>query len=462
MVIFHRYLPLFWLLGFVCIGCQGWQEAATTYQAQKETVHLNRFIDMLFRSAYLWAEETPTVANPAEAGDPYAFFETLRHPSDPWSRLVPDRFAASQQSAGTSTTFGYGLAFGTYSNPPDSLSDAYFAVITFVYAQTAAAQAGLQRGDVIVALNGKPLRDSSLTYLFNAPQLNLTLYDGRHIALTASTVTLNPILATHIEKTPAGNVGYVCYKQFSNKSKPHLDAVFSRFKEEGVTDVVLDLRYNNGGDDGVARYLCSILAPETCLTEQKIVTRYRWNPFIDKVLGTFYNKQVIRKFTPDVPVNMNLNRLYVLTGPNTASASELVISCLMPYMDVTTIGTDTYGKCFGSVMYYYPASDIGTWGVQLISFQYANANLYTGFTDGIPATVPLTEQLLQHVRLLGDPQETLFAHALQLITGESPTQRAQARALQTLVMLPGLHPYNRIADTPTLTADDCPIFLSQE
>lgn len=462
MGLVRRYIFFCLLLGLVCTGCQEWQEMATTYQAQKETAHLNRFIDMLFRSAYLWAEETPAVSQPGEAGDSYAFFETLRHPSDPWSRLVPDRFAASKQSAGTSTTFGYGLAFGTYSNPPDSLIDAYVAVITYVYAQTPAAQAGLQRGDVIVALNGHPLRDSTLSHLFYASQVHLTLYDGRHLTLTASTVTLNPILATHIEKTAAGNVGYVCYKQFSSQSKPYLDAVFTRFQEEGVTDVVLDLRYNNGGDDAMARYLCSILAPATCLTERKVVTRYRWNPFIDKVLGTFYKRQVVRTFTPDVPVNMNLNRLYVLTGPNTASASELVISCLMPYMEVITLGTDTYGKCFGSVLYYYPASDIEKWGVQLISFQYANANLYTGFTEGIPVTVPLTEQLLQHVRPLGDPQESLFAHALQLIAGESPTPRAQTRSLQPLVMLPGTHPYNRIAGTPTLTADDCPLFLSLE
>ena len=94
------------------------------------------------------------------------------------------------------------------------------------------------------------------------------------------------------------------------------------------------------------------------------------------------------RFDPSVSVNLNLDQLYVLTGPATASASELTIVGLEPYMDVRTFGETTYGKCYGGYnmtpdMYNPSWTDLTDWKLYLISFMFANADGLTDFTDGL-------------------------------------------------------------------------------
>lgn len=438
------------------VACSHVQETPEARLPDKSTVNLNRYLNTLFQSAYLWAEQVPQDVDPYTETDPYVFFEKMCYrQEDKWSRLIDDREANNDRMEGVETTFGYGLAFGVLTDGPDGNPKSYFAVVQYVYPNAPAQQAGLQRGDVIVAMNGQAITQDNYTDLYYAADLMLALKDGRSIGLRAARTWLNPVLATRVVEQGGTRVGYLCYKGFTGQSQPLIDQVMKMFKEAGVTEVVLDLRYNNGGYDHIARYLCSTLAPARLLGTREVLTQYIWNPFFDSLYGFFYEDDIYLSFMRDVAYNLDLKRLYVLTGPNTASASELTIVCLQPYLDVTTIGRVTAGKYVGSITFHSTYTDISHWAAQLIVFKYANANGFTDFKDGLTPDVPMTERLLEGVRPLGDPREDLFAAALARIASPGESSKYAGGVYEKVLvgdtqaavvagsLLPPEHPMNR-------------------
>ncbi len=377
-----------------------------------------------FNEAYLWNTRIPSYSSLNNTLEPVDYFEKLRYlPDDKWSALFRDSEQINQLLANEGQSFGYGLAFGAFSN-----SNTYFAVITHVYPKSPAAQTGLKRGDLIMALNGAAITDANANDLFYASSLTLTLGKitnnvmdiDRNVSLQASTQYNDPVVATRVLEYDSQKIGYLCYTDYVESSESRLTEVFTGFKEAGVTDVVLDLRYNGGGMATTGVFLSSILAPETALDGQTLFLTESWNDFYNQYFDeSNYNRQ--QYFKADIPVKMNLNRLYILTTGNTASASEATIIGLRPYMEVVTIGTPTHGKyCGAGVIDALDEKDedLKQWGMMLVVYKFINSEGLTDFKDGLMPTWTVEDDLL-NAYPLGDEHDPQLAKAIQLITGNA-------------------------------------------
>jgi C-terminal processing protease CtpA/Prc len=244
--------------------------------------------------------------------------------------------------------------------------------------------------------------------------------------MTAVQMYEDPILKDTIIEKGSNKIGYFCFTAFQTKSEADMLNVFSDFKNKNVTDVILDLRYNGGGYSSTAKILVSILAPYSVVKNKGIYLTEKWNSAYTQYYTS--NKVDLNDYFLDtLPVNMNLNRIYILTSGNTASASESTILGLRPYMDVTLVGDTTHGKYYGGFLLslpdYYgssvPSSDltgVSDWGMYLMVYQFTNKN-NESYSGGIPPTVLAAEDDFD-LKPMGDVSDPLLGKALELITGE--------------------------------------------
>ncbi|NQU87966.1 MAG: hypothetical protein HQ541_19630, partial [Mariniphaga sp.] len=211
------------------------------------------------------------------------------------------------------------------------------------------------------------------------------------------------------------------YKNFLSNYNDSLSVAFEWLNSAGIDEMVLDLRYNNGGAISSMQHLASILAPLQQLNNSDIIINDEFN----SILTQYYNAQGISMQTRflNISPNLNLNRIYILTGQNSASASEALIIGLDPYMEVITLGEQTHGKYTGAYV-IYDTEKKHNWAIQPIVFKYSNSVGFTDFPDGLTPTYAGEDDLFN---ALGDPQEGLLAVAIEKITG-TPVVVAQKSA----------------------------------
>src|SRR5205085_9218900 len=143
------------------------------------------------------------------------------------------------------------------------------------------------------------------------------------------------------------NVGYLDYSQFVTYSLADLQNAISTFAQQGATELVLDLRYNGGGDVATSRDLGSLVAGARVAGQLFAALRYNDK---NQARNSDY------RFTAPTASIPSLTRVFIIASGNTASASELVINGLKPFMDVVLVGETTYGKPYG----FEPFSYCGT------------------------------------------------------------------------------------------------------
>lgn len=414
-------------------------------QAPLVTQKVNKYMLELMEEVYLWEKHIPDTLDVRYEFDEFEFYEKLCYRQDDrWSFITDDVQTLLEGGEGIETTFGYSLAFGTFSNTGN-----YFAIVQYVYPNTPASEANLKRGSIITEINGNPITNDTYTDLYYAPSLTVTLgelrdgtvYKTGTVSLQARKQSLNPIIAWNIFNDGSRKIGYLCYTDFFGNSQELFFPVFKEFKNNGVTDVVLDLRYNLGGYLSAARALVGVLCPAGCLDGKTVLITKTWNDFYNKYWKDNNRDDMLKEFFPvrsEIPVNLDLNRVVMLTGKNTASASELTICGLDPYMQVTKVGGVTRGK-YTAAMVFSPDKNtqISNWGTQAIVYKYANANNVTEFKDGFNPDYAVDDVLLGDVLPLGNPGELLLAKALSLL---GFSQKAPAFAGEP-VFVPEVH-YN--------------------
>lgn len=406
--------PLVLLL--CCYSCKNEQLSDDIAKAYE----VNEFIKSTMEDVYLWYKEMPDISPKSET-NPKTFYKKLLYTEDKWSYITDNANALTNSLSGIETTFGYQLAFyRTTSN-----SDEYFAVVEYVNDNTPASMAGISRGDYFVRINGEKINANNYMELINGSSITLTKADlvdrnivetSETITLTSKKLTINPVLYKSIIEKNGIKIGYMVYTSYVGDLNNLLEEALAYFKAENVSEFILDLRFNSGGDETASTYLCSSLAPKDVV--DSILIYNKWNDKYDEYWReNNYTSRIERRFE-EVPYNLNLSRLYVLTSSSTASASELTIIGLMPYMNVVRIGETTYGKYTSMILIQPKDKSIANWALLPIIAKYTNADGYTDFKDGLVPDYEVVDNLFPAIAL-GSEQEPLLSKALELITGVS-------------------------------------------
>jgi carboxyl-terminal processing protease len=371
---------------------------------RKDTViQENEDFYLLMDEWYFWYEEIPDV-NPSSYSSPYELLEALRHqPLDRWSYITSwQEFEAWYKE---SKFIGYGFGSGWDQNARLRIS--------FIYNSTDLYQAGVRRGWLIERINGTPVRPgASINQMLGANEVGVTNTivfidpEGAEIEVTAAKmeIIMNSVLHREVLESGGRKIGYLVFQNFTTPSIKELDEAFELFNSEGIDDLILDLRYNGGGQTSVANYLASFIGGQ----------QLKGEPFAKYI---YNNKKPDHTDLFNPPANsLNLLRLFAITTGRTASASEMVINGLRPFMDVHIVGTDTYGKPMGQNVWEWE----GKYAFAPVTFKYANANDFGDFFDGLPADAFANDDI---TRAFGDPLEASLQEALHYIeTGTSSMQ----------------------------------------
>ncbi|MEK8031402.1 S41 family peptidase [Ideonella sp. DXS29W] len=379
-------------------GGGGTDGGPLTCSAADEKIWLREYMD----DWYFWYKVSPS-PDPAGYLSVDSYFNALLYQgglpdfprADDWSYMVSQE--AYDRTFGDGRTLGYGVMVAgiEVQGHPD-----WPLYIRYVEPGSPAALAGLQRGDRILTVNGKPASQiiSDNNYADLSPvntgdvvTLGIRNDDGDStVRLTATIYDLDPVPYSRVITTPDGRkMGYVQVKDMIDQALAPFDAVFGQFKAAGVQDVILDLRYNGGGLISVADKIASF--PNGAATNGKVFASLLYN---DKRSG---NNESFR--FQNYANATGLSRVYVLTGPRTCSASEQVINGLRPYVNVVTIGDTTCGKPVG----FLPQADGCGSVVNAVNFESVNSRNEGRYFDGFDATCPVAEDFSQPQGSEADP-----------------------------------------------------------
>jgi C-terminal processing protease CtpA/Prc len=235
----------------------------------------------------------------------------------------------------------------------------------------------------------------------------------------------NPNYLSKVFEINGRKIGYYVYNFFATGTDneaavydAEMDNIFAGFKAKGITDLVLDLRFNSGGSEVSANNLASLVAPDP---GNKLFFRREYNSKVENEIlsdpnaGTDFLQSRLKTKAQNIGSQLS-GRVYILTGSRTASASELIINGLNPYMDVFLIGDVTYGKNVGSISLYDDTDPKNTWGMQPIVVKVYNSLNQSDYSNGFAPDIENKDNNI-FIYPLGDPREELLSQAIEQITG---------------------------------------------
>ena len=431
---------LLFLIVFTFQSCQDNDDVAAPVN-----LDIQDFIWKGLNQYYLWQADVPNLADDRFANQtelnaflkgypvPENLFNALRVNSsiDRFSWIVSDYLELEGTLQGT--TKNNGVDFGL-SYKPNSTTE-IFGYVRYIIANSNASTKNIKRGDFFTAVNGIQLTSSNYeSLLFGANEnytLNLADYNGttivangKSVELTKTVLSENPILISKVITSGSHKIGYLMYNGFYANYDTQLNDAFGSLKTQGVTDLVLDLRYNGGGSVETATRLASMITGQ--FTGQ-VFAKEKWNAKINAYFEAENPAALINSFTNKIGTtainSLNLTKVYILTTGSTASASELVINGLEPHINVIQIGDVTVGKNVGSVTLY----DSPTFGsqnrnpnhryaMQPIVLKIVNSTGFGDYFNGLQPDYLLKETVLTY-GVLGETSEPLLSTAIGKITG---------------------------------------------
>jgi C-terminal processing protease CtpA/Prc len=393
------------------------------------TLTENNWLRSWSHDLYLWYRELPD-QNPASftTADYFNLLKTSAttpsgNPKDKFHFTygTPQWIALSQSGVEA----GYGAQFVVIaSRPPRNV------VVAYTEPGSPATAVGLMRGAKVLTVDGVDVINASDTTSVNT--LNEGLFPSTAGAshsfsvldLGASTPRTGSMVATNVTSTPvqnvqtigtrSGSVGYMLFNDHIATAEQMLIDAFRQLQEAGVSDLVLDIRYNGGGYLDIASEVAYMIAgpgPTDGKGFERTVFNDKYsttNPITGAPLTATPFHQTSRGFSGprgQPRPTLGLSRVFVLTSPNTCSASEAIINGLRGVgIEVLQIGTTTCGKPYG----FYPQDNCGT-TYFTIEFQGLNAAGFGDYPDGFSPANTVTSP---GVRLAGCSVADDFGHAL--------------------------------------------------
>lgn len=422
---------------------------------------VNDFVWRGLNEVYLWQQDVPDLADTKNDNkdDYYTFLNGFDTPEnlfykgllyqygtvDKFSYIVDDYTALENSFQGISKSSGLDFRLVRLGS-----SDDIFGYVRYVANDSDAATKDIKRGEFFLEVDGQQLTVNNYRNLlfgsndtFTLGMANITNntidLNGKTVALTKTEFTESPILVNKVIDANSTKVGYLMYNGFIADFDSALNDVFADFKAQGVTELVLDFRYNPGGRVSSAISLAQMVTGQftgevfsTEIWNNKYQAYYEQNK-PESLINRFKDKL----FDNVTPINsLMLTRVFVLTTEGTASASELVINSLDPYIDVVHIGTKTTGKYTASITLYdspnFGRKDVNvnhTYAMQPLVLKSANKNGVGDYYDGLTPDHVITYQTssggqaegenILNMGVLGNENEPFLSKALELITGET-------------------------------------------
>lgn len=442
MKTFFKTTLLLFIAVFTFQSCQDNDDIAPP-----ASLDIQNFIWKGLNQYYLWQADVPNLADDRFADQtqlntflsgypvPEDLFNALKvdKNTDRFSWIVDDYLELEGSLQGT--TKNNGVDFGL-SRKPGSTTE-IFGYVRYIIANSDASNKPIKRGDYFTAVNGTQLTLSNYeSLLFGSNEsytLNLADYNGttivangKSVALTKTVLSENPILKNIVITSGSHKIGYLMYNGFYANYDTQLNDAFASLKSQGVTDLVLDLRYNGGGSVQTATRLASMITGQF---KGQVFAKQQWNKKINDYFEANNPAALYNYFTDKIETtainSLNLTRVYILTSASTASASELVINGLAPHIDVIQIGDVTVGKNVGSVTLY----DSPTFGsenrnpkhryaMQPIVLKIVNSKGEGDYFSGLQPDF-LQKETISTYGILGDINEPLLSTAIGKITGNT-------------------------------------------
>ncbi len=411
--------------------------------------YVNQWVRDNMQYWYLWNDEIPE--NIDRNLNPKVYFQSLLHKDDRFSWIQDDYQELVNALQGISREAGY--EFVLYRENPNS--DHVVLQIVYTKPESPAETAGLKRGDLVSRINGQQLTTTNYRTLLNEIRQNHTLTvqplridrenfgPAQEISVAAVEYAENPNYLHKVLEVDGKKIGYFVYNFFASgtqeepgKYDAETDAIFATFSTQGITELVIDLRFNSGGSESAANNLASLVCRG--ITASSIFLKRQYNDIVqqdilnDPNLGEDFLTSYFSVKANNVGSQLSSGRVYILTSARTASASELIINALRPFMEVFLIGETTYGKNVGSITLYAEDDPKNTWGLQPIVVKVYNSLGQSDYGAGfVPDVLHPDNGMLLYP--LGDPREALLAAAIAQITGTATTARAKGETRTPLL-----------------------------
>lgn len=368
---------------------------STENHIQGFTLQEKKFVHELFLNEYLWYDQVTSNSNYALFNSPQALINELRiTPPDKWSfTLTKEEYENFENQKTIGFGFGYTQDFNI-----------------FLVRIDAPAYGKFFRGDKVLLINGQAVTQNLITDASQNIGVITTFTLLRNNTLIDVDVVANPytfkVSLGKIIHQSSKIIGYLRYDSFTENSISEFETIFTTFKDANISELIIDLRYNGGGSIITASALLDNISNAYPDKRQVYLD---WNANHKNKNETYTFESLDLQDGNE----LNMQRVIFLVTQNSASASELIISALSPYLgdnNVITVGRNTHGKPVGMSGRTY-----GSHYYFLVNFLVRNnTGESTGF-DGIPVTCD-AEDDLSHLR--GDINETMLSTALYYIQND--------------------------------------------
>ena len=454
------FMPLF-LLGIFFTSCSKDDDVeAQGTEVETRDLTVDFFMHRAMADWYLYEAEVPELqegylANIQEKKEYFASFDSpeelynnLQASHDRFSFLTKDYVALEKSLySGIEKSTGMVYAWGGIGD-----GNNVFVITRYVLPNSSASEAGIERGDIFMEVNGQQLTKSNYRDLLSQDNFTVSYaeFNDGTISLTGETADLvssemaeNPVHVTKVIEKEGVRIGYLMYNTFTYDFDFELNEAFAYFKSQNIDELVVDLRYNPGGALDTAVDLGSMITGgyEGKLFTQMLLNE-KWTAFYEKQAPDAIRYNFDNEIHTGEQINsLNLEKVYVIATWGSASASELLINGLEPYIDVVHIGSNTAGKYQSSRTLYdsdhplYYKSNVNPahrYALQPLISKVANANGKTDYANGLTPDIQAAEGL--NYLPLGDPEEPMLKVALNAMLGISPAGQATAQNKQMETM----------------------------